>query len=109
MNPQPRPVRRYLLSIPFAAALALPCAALHAASLAQVEAEYLVVRELRDRIDVTLGRGAQTTPDGQRLQDLLDRYAARRGTLSSMLGDVEDAATLAAEDARALALMRAAL
>lgn len=92
-----------------AACLMLACAAADAASLAQVEAEYLLLRELRDRIDLTLARGAQADTDGQSLQALLRQHAERHAHLSGLLEAVDNEGALAAEDARALALMRAAM
>ena len=69
---------------------------------------YQQVRELRDEIDVTRSRGAETTPQGVPIASLVARYSTARAELVPALADgAFPSAT--GSDARALAIMRRTL
>lgn len=78
------------------------------ASLGGAESSYAVVRELRDRLDVTLAAGQRTTPDGTPLSSLVGHYDSLRTGLAVRLSAV-DSGALAGDDARALGVMRRSL
>src|SRR4051812_20628080 len=77
-------------------------------NLAAAESSYAVVRDLRDRIDVTLAAGASATADGTPLTRAVGRYDSLRQVLTAALAGV-DSTSLAGDDARALGVMRATL
>jgi hypothetical protein len=85
-----------------------PAPARSALSIAAAESSYAGVRDLRDRLDVTIAAGTPTTPDGTRLEALAGRYDSLRAVLAVRLAAV-DSGALAREDARALGLMRRTL
>ncbi len=74
--------------------------------LAAAESSYAAVRDLRDRIDVTLAAGARATADGAPLAAVVRRYDSLRAGLAARLAGV-DSAALAGDDVRALGVMRA--
>jgi hypothetical protein len=86
----------------------VPAPARSALSIAAAESSYAVVRDLRDRLDVTIAAGAPTTPDGRRPEALAGRYDSLRAELAGRLTAV-DSGALAGEDARALGLMHRTL
>ena len=91
------------------AAVVLPvCARKPQASLAAAEAAYQDARLLKDQIDVTRARGAQTTPRGVTLTDLLAQYRAARARLTAALPPGR-AGRPGDEDSRALEVMRRTL
>src|SRR2546427_950202 len=87
------------------AALCLACPPGSGAPLSAVEAAYEEARSLRDRIDVTRARGAQSTRRGTSLADLVARYRAAREKLQSALQDGPPAG-LGADDRRALDVIK---
>ena len=72
-----------------------------------LEPLYADTRERRDAIDVTRSRGADATPDGRGLADLVERYTALRAELERALEAAPGGAS--AEESRALAQMRRTL
>jgi len=82
-------------------ALCLACPRGSGASLSAVEAAYGEARYEKDQIDVTRARGAQETPQGTSLTDLIARYRAARDRLKSALQD-RSFAGLGADDRHAL-------
>src|SRR5262249_42266461 len=72
---------RVVLGAAVLALLSPACGAREAPSLGAVEAAYLETRGLKDRIDVTRSRGAQSTPEGTKLSELVSRYGAARRRL----------------------------
>src|SRR5437899_11599149 len=102
--------RRQLL-IPILGALPLAlagCAAAGRSPLQTVEATYSETRELKDQIDVTRARNAETSTRGVPLALLLTRYRAARGRLQAGLSS-GSFADLSDDDRRALEAMRRAL
>jgi len=93
-----------LLATALLAVAALPARADTPDWLSGLEHQYRAVRELRDAIDVTRYRGAQATPEGVPLTDLLARYATERARLAAEL-TAEHPVPEEAEDQRALAVM----
>jgi hypothetical protein len=79
-----------------------------AADIQEIERTYARTRDLRDQIDVTRSRGAEATPQGVSLADLVDRYRAARTELVAALADGAPAPA-AGPDARALEVMRRTL
>ena len=86
-------------------ALCLACRPGSGAPLSAVEATYEEARSLRDQIDVTRARGAQSTRRGTSLADLVGRYRAAREKLQSALQDGPRAG-LGADDRRALDVIK---
>ncbi|HKU59654.1 MAG TPA: hypothetical protein VJQ44_00460 [Gemmatimonadales bacterium] len=78
------------------------------AAVAPAESLYLDTRDLRDRIDVLDASGASAAPEGTTRPLLVGRYDQLRARLATRLAAV-DSATLGAEDARALGVMRRTL
>ena len=76
--------------------------------MAAAESSYAAVRDLRDRIDVTLAAGAPRLADGTPLDGAARRYDSLRADLRARLGAV-DSSRLAGDDGRALGVMRATL
>ena len=76
--------------------------------LAAAESAYLATRDLRDRIDVAIAGGRRAIGDGTPLTAQLPRYDSLRHRLDDRLKAV-DSAALAADDARALDVMRRTL
>jgi hypothetical protein len=99
--------RPQLLAFVLCAACGGPGAAVRPApaALAAVESLYLDTRDVRDRIDVVDASGSDTTWDGIRRAGLVRRYDSLRRALALRL-DAADSASLPAEDARALGVMR---
>jgi hypothetical protein len=77
------------------------------ATIATVEAAYQDARLLKDQIDVTRSRGADRNEGGVALADLVAQYRAARARLEALSASVT--AGGAAEDRRALEIMRRAL
>jgi hypothetical protein len=77
-------------------------------ALAQAESLYADLRALRDRIEVTTAAGAGAAAEGTSLDTLIRRFRSLRGDVASRLAALTDSGW-AAEDARALGVMRAAL
>lgn len=85
-----------------------PAPALSAAvgpSIANAESLYVATRDLRDRIDVALAGGRLESAGGTSLAALVPRYDSLRGRLERHLSAI-DSSALAADDARALGIMR---
>jgi hypothetical protein len=82
-----------------------PATATRSARLAAAESTYVVMRDLRDRIDVALAAGRHEIAGGTSITALLPRYDSLRGRLESHLSAV-DSSALGAVDARALGVMR---
>src|SRR5437879_1927164 len=73
---------------PLAGSLATLCLACPPGSrtpLSAVETAYEETRYPKDQIDVTRARGAQSTPQGTTLSDLVARYRVARQKLQSVL------------------------
>ncbi len=87
--------------------LAPACAGRPVRTLEAVEGTYQDVRSWKDRIDVTRARGADRTPQGTALSDLVAGYGAARSRLRDALssGRLEG---LGGEDRRALDVIRRA-
>ncbi len=79
-----------------------------AASLTAADSIYADLRAVRDRIEITAATQRTTSPDGVSLAELTQRHNAIRQVLSLHLASIEPH-NLAADDARALAVMRGAL
>ena len=97
-----------LVPAALAAVLLAACARNPPAPLAAAEAAYQETRWLKDQIDVTRARGAQTTPRGVALSDLLAQYRAARARLAAALPSDRIGMT-GDEDGRALDVMRRTL
>ena len=91
-----------------AAVLLAACARKPPAPLAAAEPAYQETRWLKDQIDVTRARGAQTSPRGVALSDLLAQYRAARARLAAALPSDRIGMT-GDEDGRALDVMRRTL
>lgn len=78
------------------------------ASLAAAESVFADLRDLRDRIEITIAAGRRQSPEGTALTVLARRQDELRASLEVRLAAI-DSAPLAAVDRRALAIMRAAL
>src|SRR6185295_16947146 len=91
-----------------AAGALLACGPGGHASLSKAESAYLDARQLKDQIEVTRARGAQSTPGGVALSELLAKYRAARERLSAALPADPSAAPEGA-DRRALEVMRRAM
>jgi hypothetical protein len=97
-----------------AAALLAACSAPPSAApapagpLAAAESLYLDLRDLHDRIDVAGSAGRTITSDGAPVASLSGKHDSLRRAVLARLGTV-DSASLGADDARALGLMRATL
>src|SRR5688500_6609388 len=76
--------------------------------LVAAEREFALVRGLRDSIDVTRARGADSSEGGTPLADVVERYRAARSRLRDSLGATREE-LLGTGDRRALAEMRSAL
>jgi hypothetical protein len=76
--------------------------------LVRAESTFALARDARDRFDVTLASGRTTSADGIPIGELAARANGLRGRLRAALAAV-DAASLGAEDARALGVMRLVL
>ena len=100
--------QRALLPAALAAVLLAACTRKPPAPLAAAEAAYQDARWLKDQIDVTRARGAQTTPRGVTLSDLLAQYRAARARLAAALPS-ERVGMTGDEDRRALDVMRRTL
>ncbi len=70
-----------------------------------IEAAYQDARYYKDQIEVTRARGAQGTPDGVSLPDLVARYREARARLVDALASVPPAGP-GADDRRALEVIR---
>src|SRR5206468_9055417 len=77
------------------------------ASLSEAESDYLNARRLKDQIEVTRARGAQSTPGGLALKDLLAKYRVTRDRLRAALP--AESSVPAGADRRAIEVMRRAL
>ena len=97
-----------LVPAALAAVLLAACARKPPAPLAAAEAAYQDTRWLKDQIDVTRARGAQTTPRGVALSDLLAQYRSARARLAAALPSDRVGMT-GDEDGRALDVMRRTL
>lgn len=76
--------------------------------LANVEREFLRLRDLRDDIDIAEARGVDTTVPGDTLDSVRSRYALAREFVVMSIGSV-DTVALGVEDRRAVGAMRQAL
>jgi hypothetical protein len=83
------------------------CGRTPGAALQRIESLYQEVRSSKDEIEVTRARGADRTPDGTALTDVVARYAAGRAQLATLLGAARPD-RLSAEDRRALDAIRLA-
>jgi hypothetical protein len=73
-------------------------------ALARAESAYLQLRDLKDQIDVTAGRGVATSAHGLPLRELVRRYARARLRFAKAMTQVGQP-SLSAEDRRALDVM----
>ncbi|MBA3346065.1 MAG: hypothetical protein H0T44_12365, partial [Gemmatimonadales bacterium] len=78
------------------------------AALAAAESLYADLRDLRDRIDVTVAADRTTASDGTPLGDVIRRYDGLRQRLAPRLAAV-DSSSLPGQDARAFGVMRRTL
>jgi hypothetical protein len=78
------------------------------AALDRAESTYADLRGLRDRIEITTAAGGRESPEGVSLAVLARRHDSLRAALEPRLAAI-DSSALAAEDRRALAVMRSAL
>ena len=103
-------IRTHWVLVPaaLAAVLLAACARKPPLPLAAAEAAYQDTRWLKDQIDVTRSRGAQTTPRGVALSDLLAQYRSARARLAAALPSDRVGMT-GDEDGRALDVMRRTL
>jgi hypothetical protein len=93
---------------PHAPPSAAPAPATPAIALARAESAYADLRALRDRIEITTAAGRTASPEGVPLAVLARRHEELRAALVSRLAAI-DSAGLAADDRRALAVMRGTL
>ena len=85
-----------------------PAPAAPAAALARAESAYADLRALRDRIEITTAAGRTASPEGVPLAVLARRHDELRAALALRLAPI-DSVGLAADDRRALAVMRGTL
>ncbi|HYL29115.1 MAG TPA: hypothetical protein VEU27_04230 [Gemmatimonadales bacterium] len=85
-----------------------PAPAAPAAALARAESAYADLRALRDRIEITTAAGRTASPEGVPLAVLARRHDQLRAALALRLAPI-DSIGLAADDRRALAVMRGTL
>ncbi|MGE5687683.1 MAG: hypothetical protein ACM34D_09305, partial [Gemmatimonadota bacterium] len=85
-----------------------PAPATPAMALARAESTYADLRALRDRIEITTAAGRTASPEGVPLAVLARRHDELRAALALRLAPI-DSATLAADDRRALAVLRSTL
>ena len=78
-------------------------------ALARAETIYEETRFLKDQIDLTQSRGAESSRRGETLPALVERFGAARGRLAKALAAVNPASLLSEEERRALIVMRRAL
>lgn len=81
MPPRPR-TPRPLVAVALGLGLAAAAGSLAGADLAELEADYAALRELRDTIEVTEALGAAAAPDGTPLAGLAASYALRYATVA---------------------------
>ena len=105
----PRTAVPLLVALAYVAcAPAAPPATPTPAALAHTESLYADLRALRDRIDVTTAAGRRATAEGTPVETLTRRYGVLRGGVVARLNALPGSGW-SAEDARAIAVMRAAL
>lgn len=85
-----------------------PAAPRPAVALTAAESLYAELRDVRDRIDVSVEAGRSTADDGTPLATLRLRHDSLRALAAERLG-VVDSASLRGDDVRALEVMRATL
>ena len=105
-----RPLGRNVLAAAFASTFAVAPAVLAAqartAVLQRAESAYLALRDLKDQIDVTVGRGVDTSVHGVPLGELARQYRSTRPRLVRALVEA-GRRPLAAADRRATDVMLA--
>ncbi|MBI1951168.1 MAG: hypothetical protein HYS34_07380 [Acidobacteria bacterium] len=98
-------VPRVMLSALLGLLASVACGPREISPLGAIEAAYQDARYHKDRIDVTRARGAEGTPDGATLPDLIARYRAARATLQKALASVPPEGP-GADDRRALEVIK---
>ncbi|MDB4910765.1 MAG: hypothetical protein JWO39_1588 [Gemmatimonadetes bacterium] len=106
--------RLFRIALPFFTALvachrsAVVAPARAPLTLAPAESMFQALHQVKDRMGVTIARGATADTDGTSLAELRRRYRSIRTPLASALASI-DSGALAAEDQHAVGAMRSAL
>lgn len=81
-------VPRFILAAMLSLLASVSCGPRVSSPLSAIEAAYQDARYFKDQIDVTRARGAESTPGGVTLTDLVARYREARATLQESLASV---------------------